>query len=659
MLISLVLSLVLGAGLTMILCGRSVLTLGARGEVGGTRTAVDTVEPVKGYATASPAPLNANIGEQALPGATPTAVALDAGEEKGEDLEDVLLLYDSTHVTSFDINFCKIAEYYGLLCRRIALDAMDLTDGLLRDARGDYFKLVGISADALLDSSPLITNDELGVVQSAIETEGVSLLVSNVTAGFDPTLLAEMTDGAVLGATKSEGWSAGWFVSDAAPEIAREFTGQYVSHWMRHGDPALILGRQASATTLITSAGEGGTAYPVFVKCDKEPGSIFVHAAEEDESLKELTLMEMYSAGDYFSKIVPLMFTTRYVFGEEVWHNDHNYANLTIDSAALSEPFGDLSFVELLRQMEAHDFHTTIAFVPANWARSEPGVVRLFRANPERFSLVQRGNNDDGYEFYKYTVSEDDEYEGRKFPARPLADQEADIEEGLRRMEEHRRLTAIPYDRVMIFPRDISPEPTLVLLKKHNYLATVNSRDVPLEASRPADWEYGMYQANMDFGNFPTVSRRHPGAYQPFRPRLLSFIFDLFIDKPALFYSEAGKLFETGADAFNPVVDDVNMLPGKLEWRSLGYIIKHLCLEKENDDGSVDVKMYSNHLIVTNSSSHERTYHISKAETLNVPISVLTVNGHEFPYRIDDGLLSLDVRVPAGTSMEIVITYGP
>jgi hypothetical protein len=257
-------------------------------------------------------------------------------------------------------------------------------------------------------------------------------------------------------------------------------------------------------------------------------------------------------------------------------------------------------------------------------------------------------------------VSEDDEHAGMEQPARPLADQEWDIMEGLARMEMHKSLIGVPYDKVMIFPWGISPEQTLVLLKNHNFLATVNAQDVPLGATRPQDWDYGMYQANMNYGNFPTLTRRHPGTYQPFRPWIQPFIFDLFVDKPALFYSHAygRELFDTGIDAFNPIADQVNEVASGVKWRSLGYTIKHLYLEKISDDGSVDVKMYGNHLIVTNEYGDERTYHISKEETLNVPISLLTVNGHEFPYRVEEGLLALDVRAPADSYLEILIHYG-
>jgi hypothetical protein len=83
-----------------------------------------------------------------------------------------------------------------------------------------------------------------------------------------------------------------------------------------------------------------------------------------------------------------------------------------------------------------------------------------------------------------------------------------------------------------------------------------------------------------------------------------------------------------------------------------------VALRELNYDGSVDVEMYGNRVIVTNEPGGERTCHMAKSETLNVPISRLTVNGHEFPYQMEQDLLTMDVRVPASASTEIGVDYG-
>jgi hypothetical protein len=660
--IALVLGLVLGTGVTVLLNGPGTFTTGRSTGSVGAGVATYAAEPLQQPTIPSPAPTAASSPAQVPPDPTPTRIPLQVGEEKEEDLEDVLVLCDSTRVDNFEINFCKMAEYYGLLCKKVALDNTDLTDQLLRDTQGNYFKLVGISATTLLGSPSLLTNDELDVIQAAIETGGLNLLVSKMHEELDPAILVDLTDGAVLGVTTPQDASRDWLIASSAPAITREFTGQVISSTstVPQRDFALTLGAQVSVTTLISSTSDVGTAYPIFVRRQKGLGSVFVDAGEERGNLEIQPLIDIYYSTDSFSTMIPLMFTMRYASGHESWHNDHNYANLTIDDPALTEPWRNLSYTELLRQMKTHNFHTTIAFVPINWNKSERTVVDLFRENPDHYSLVQHGNNHDGYEFYKYQVSEDEEYEGQRLTARPLADQEMDIVEGLARMATHEELTGVPHGRIMIFPWGIAPEPTLVLLKRHNYLATVNDIEVPLGMTRPPDWDYGMYQASMNFGNFPSVSRWCYRSYENFRPQLQYFAFDLFVDKPLLLCTHAGEGYDFGTgrmDAFNPIADQVNAIAGYVEWRSLEYIIKHLYLEKTNDDGSVDVKMYGNHLIVSNESTDAKTYHVAKEETLNVPIALLTVNGHEFPYHVEDGLLTLDILVPAVSSPEIIIQY--
>ena len=674
--IALVVGLMLGTAVTVALNGPSIFTLGRSAESVDGGAVTHTAEPLKESAVppptsspTSPPPTSTSTSSptETPPTATPTLMPLAVGSEKEEeDLEDVLLLYDATSVSDFDTNFCKIAEYYGLLCKKIALDARDLTDELLREPQGDYFKLVGIGADTLLQSPSLLTNGELSTIQAAIETGGVNLLVSKMNDDLDPTALVELTDGAVLGATKPQDSSRNWFVSSAAPEITREFTGQVISPTRTmsqesQDDFAIVLGQQDSVTTLITSTNDAGATYPIFVRWKKGSGTVFVDAGMKAESLEEHTLTDLYYYKHSFSKIVPLMFTTRYALGDEVWHNDHSYANLTIDDPPLwqvrnmYENWSFLDYIALLAEMEEHNFHTTIGFPPTKfWDTSEPEIVQLFLAYPDRFSLAQHGNNADGFEFYKYEASASDEY-----PARPLAEQEADIVEGLENMEAHRRLTGIPYDRIMIPPYGNMPEPTLVVLKKYNFLACVQNVWHPIDTPDPTRWDYGMYQANLDYGNFPLLWRKiiedpakydsHYGHYPVYR---------LFLDKPVLLTSHARQMFSQGIDSFNPIADHIDTLWGSVEWHDLGYILKRLYLEKLNDDGSVDVKMYTNNLIVNNTSDEERTYHVAKEETLNVPILFLTVNGRESPYLVEDGFLRLNVRVPANSSMEVVIRYG-
>ncbi len=362
------------------------------------------------------------------------------------NVEHALLLYDSSRPSNVDVNFCKIVEYYGQRCAKIALDLADLTDASLRDEQGNYFWLIGMSADTLSANPALLTDEELDLLETAVERGGAKLSISKAHEGIDPDLLARLTDGAVIGVAQSNA-AGGWIVSDAAPEITGVFTGQVFSPVNQpQRDFSLLLDEPARVTPLIGAVDTRGLADPMLMKYEKGQGTIFIESGEPCPSLDATPLFNVYY-WSRFSQIVPLMITTRYAFGDRAWHSKHLYANLVIDDPTLTEPYHKMSYVALLRAMKAHDFHTTIAFIPANWKESRPPVVTLFRVNPDRFSLIQHGNNHDGYEFYKYSVSPED-----KYPARPLIDQEADIIEGMKRMEMHFARTGIPWDKVMLYP---------------------------------------------------------------------------------------------------------------------------------------------------------------------------------------------------------------
>jgi len=340
----------------------------------------------------------------------------------------------------------------------------------------------------------------------------------------------------------------------------------------------------------------------------------------------------------------------RYSCGDEVWHREIDYANLTIDDPFLIEPYGNLEFKGLLTSMQTHNFHTTIAYIPWNYDRSNPEVAKLFLDHPDRYSIAIHGNNHDHYEFYKYNKV-------------PLKEQEKDIIGALNKMEEFKKLTGMPYDKIMIFPHGIAPAKTLELLKRYGFAATVNNQDVPLETKPPQSIFYGMEPAIMDYVDFAVLKRYSTQGYRIWSFKkaksgieVAPYAFDLFIDKPVLIVAHQDFFF-SGIDAFNSTADAINNLAGEVKWTSLGNILKHLYLEKTNDDGSVDVRMYGNKLILSNKSGSKKLYYIRKKETLNVPISKVTINGAETSYIIENDTLIVHEVIPPGDSIELVIIY--
>ena len=575
--------------------------------------------------------------------------SVTCAKASAEDMYDMAVLYNSTQIQISDINFSKIAEFYGLRCKRIDLSKMELQDNLLRDNTGDYFK--GIAASVYTLESGILDTRELNTLKQAIDIGGLNLLIYDVCEDNvlgHHAIIGKLIDEQAIDVTKPVDSTKDYIVSDKFPEITKEFNGVKLEYPGIQEDFSISFKTEVSNFDIIMSSTDDSLReYPIFIRCKKDKGSIFLLAIKENKSLEEIQMLELYSPR-YFSQIVPVMMFVRYLGGDECWHRDIDYANLTIDDPRLTEPYGCLNFKKLLAEMKKHNFHTTIAFIPWNYDNSQPEVVKLFLDNPDRYSLVVHGNNHDHYEFNEMV---------------PLDEQEKDILEALNRMEEYKRLTNIPYGKVMVFPHAICPTETFKLLKKYNFNMTVNAQDIPLGATRPKDYVHGMEPANMGYANFASVQRWSVQGDEIWTFTLSEsrvdtdpYVFDLFVDKPILLFTHQ-DYFSSGIDRFNTTAKAINDLVGEVKWRSLGDIAKHLYLEKLNDDGSIEVKMYSNELVLSNNTDCPKLYHICKEETLNTPIAKVIIDGEEVDYIVEEGVLKIDRIILANNSIEVKIIY--
>jgi hypothetical protein len=571
------------------------------------------------------------------------------------DWVDVALLYDARQVSNFDKNFCKIAEFYGLVCQRIAMDATTLSTELLRDAGNHYVKLIGISADTL--RADLFSTAEQDLLRQLVTSAGVHLYIGKLNDRHNLSLIQQLTNQALLRVTKPADSRRNWVVSPSAPEVVQEFGGLTLSGGSSaQADYCLLVDSAQPVTTLISSTDNSAKKYPIFARWQAGGGAVFLDAGAPAEAIESYGLTKLYYTASNFAKIIPLMMAMRYAGGSEVWRNPHPYANLTIDDPALqtvknlNRLWKPMDYLKLLPHMQEHGFHTTIAWQPDTYQLSEPEIVALFVNYPDYYSLAQHGNNHDGFEFYKYKVTAADPY-----PARPYPDQQADIVEGLARMATHQQNTGIPYERIMVFPYGNAPAPTLELLKIYNFLASVQRPTTPLSARPVARWDFDMYPANLDYANFPLVRRIALKKLTDYQPLLVAQ--SLFLDKPVLLFSHPSEMFATGIHNFDAIADSINHFDPTLTWRDLGYILKRLYLQKENDDGSIAVLMQVSQLVLTNERPVAKRYVVSKEERLNVPIERVSADDQPIAYTVADGQLGFTLQLPAHASAEVAIRY--
>jgi hypothetical protein len=344
-------------------------------------------------------------------------------------------------------------------------------------------------------------------------------------------------------------------------------------------------------------------------------------------------------------RLLPFLIFLRYTYDQVCWHSSTHFANLTIDDPWLTNPYGYLNFSELLEQMKSHNFHTTIGFIPWNYDRSIKEVVDLFTENQDRYSICLHGNNHDHREFPE-NISESTESSESKL----LAHQEENIKQALARMEKFWTTTRIPYDKIMIFPHGIAPEYALRLLKKYNFLATINANNVPLGSSVRSDLNSQLRSLTMKYENFPSLKRYGPNR------SVSDVALDLFLDNPILFYAHH-DYFRSGINSFNNVAEKVNRIQPDIEWKNLGYIIKHFYLERMITDNDVEVMAFSNSIVIENSDKRELKYHIQKAESFSLPIKRIVVDDMPYPYKKANNQIEFDILIPKGESRHISIEY--
>ncbi len=339
-----------------------------------------------------------------------------------------------------------------------------------------------------------------------------------------------------------------------------------------------------------------------------------------------------------FSAMAPFILFLSHAAGDYAWHSDGHYANLTIDDAWLTQPYGHVDYPALLAEMQKHNFHTTIAFIPWNFDRSEPEMVALFRAHPERFSICIHGNDHEHREFGDYALNS-------------LPGQIADIKQGVARMERFRTLTGIGYDRFMVFPHGVAPEETFAALRTYEFLGTANYLNVPLGATIPSDPIFLLRPYTVAYGGLLSLSRYSSSERIP----QAEIAIQSFLGNPVLLYGHE-SMFDAGITAFDTNADFVNQIQPDTRWTSLGEIARHSYLIRRRNDGGFDVRMLSSEMALMNPGDTEAVFYVQRVTDAS-SVSALTIDGAAVDFERSGNGLGFRTVVPAHQVRQVRIGF--
>jgi hypothetical protein len=486
----------------------------------------------------------------------------------------------------------------------------------------------------VVDAHSLSALDRHELLAVRVTGHSVPILIAGVQEGEDSTQLKEWSGGVISGTTHFDAASDdASYVVDEIPEVTRQLSGVHLPLTAKTGTSLTLAGGGQA----IVQASIAGKAFPVFARMVGKRAGIFF--AVQVPAVTVPVTSDPYRQQTVFASVAPVMMFLRYASGDAAWHAAGNYANLTIDDLWLREPYGNVNYEGLLQAMEQHRFHTTVAFIPWNYDRSQPGLIALFTAHPDMYSICIHGNNHVHQEFGPLSTH-------------PLAKQVDDMQQAVARMERFHSITGIPYDKVMVFPHSIAPVATFAELKKSGYLATANSLNVPSDADPTSQVEVALRTTTLQYANFPSMRRYSAENDIP----TSQIAIDLFLSNPVLLYVHEG-FFAEGMDRFNKMADTINRLDSGTQWRSLGEIARHSYLERLRIDGNYDIKLLTATAEIRNGEDHKLIYFIEKAEDFAQPITVF-VDGRPFPFQRVANQLRLELPVAGGESRTVRIQYG-
>lgn len=510
-----------------------------------------------------------------------------------------------------------IAQHYGIALREIAVEqGAAAAISLEENVRG-----IVVSSDAV--SAPSWPEYEREVLESS-QLKTVPVLFVDV---FDKAAQREKADFAEYGLRTrtipaTQGASFNCRIVGAA-EIGKELVGVTLPCGKGAGDAFFYFERQPEQgrgieTIMDVSIFGGEERYPVFVRAVSPRREVFLLTRSPITPNDEKGLAQSLAAT--FGSFAPAAIFLRHVAGEYGWHTDGYYANLTVDDPWLREPYGNFSYQLALRDMETNGFHTTIAFVPWNFDRSDAAVASLFQKHPDRFSLSMHGNNHDHEEFSEGGTVES---------------YEADIRQGLARMKELSKRTGLEFDRVMVFPHRIAPASVVALLRKQGFACTVNlqNRLHDFGGSRPVHlWE--SFVASEE--GIPSLKRELPNTGREY------FAILAFLQTPILVGTHQDYFV---ARRFGDVAQLINDLRPDVRWVGLGSVCEKLYLKKLEDDGRYRVLLLGGKTRIENPKKERRTFVMEKLDSAKIGIVDVLVNGERVAAGATEGGIEFEVAI--------------
>ncbi|HVT93849.1 MAG TPA: hypothetical protein VHD76_13470 [Bryobacteraceae bacterium] len=372
----------------------------------------------------------------------------------------------------------------------------------------------------------------------------------------------------------------------------------------------------------------------LFFSVDRAGVRFYLNACSGTVDISALST-QYFDVKKSFCEAVPFIFYLRAAFFDAFSCQPETSACLIVDDPPLKERYGFLEFDKVLELMAHHNFTTTIAFIPWNWRRTDPGTLNLFRNHAERLSLVLHGCD--------HTSGE--------FGVQSSAILNRKIQTSIQRMEHFRRRASFSAERVMVFPQGRFSAESGRALKLNGFVAAVNTEVAPAQTDANETTIADLWSiAIMRYGGFPIFTRRYLSH------GIENFAFDALLGKPCLIAAHH-DVFRDHARDLVDFIGRLNSLSWNLAWRPLGDAIRRTFIARRLNDGTRAVQMFAGSLTLEHPGVEGHKTLLLKTEADPACIEAVCVNEAPVEFNVRNGYLRAWLTTPPGETVFVRVVY--
>src|SRR5206468_8840050 len=420
-------------------------------------------------------------------------------------------------------------------------------------------------------------------------------------------------------------------VSDQLGGFCGVMTGVRLTASKSKSNGNLVLKTGKGNAINIISLGDGG----IFLKLEYKGVPVFFSTSRAIIDIDTELASQNFDVREHFLSVVPLVLYIKWAFAETCWSAPEANACLVIDDPLLKPTHGFVDFQELLSLMKRHKFSTNIAFIPWNWRRSAPEVVRLFKENPGNYSVSVHGCDHTRAEF------------GSSSQQRLYWKSQ----QALERMSRHESITGIRHDPVMVFPQGIFSEAAMSALKHTDLIAAVNNDIISADPwPRAITVSDVLDIAVMRYSDFPIFTRRYPWE------GIENFAFDALLGKPVIIIIHHDYCSDHCRRLVD-FVDRLNALRCRPTWRSLGEVVRRSYRQREISPGAVEVEMYAAQLRLENRSHQRKRYLIRRRESEPSSIREIRAGSRNVAWSSTDGMVAFEIELNPGEKTIVSMAF--